>query len=89
MVLKVPDYRKPKLLKEIEQEKNNMMYCMKPAVSVDKEEAFFKYYEANSPTRDEILTRLQQAKLEETKLKPLPISIHYNCLKKKGGWEKL
>ena len=34
MVLKVADYQKPKLLKEIEQEKKNMMYCMKPAVSV-------------------------------------------------------
>ncbi len=55
----------------------------------DKEEAFFKYHEANSPTRDEILTKLQQAKLEETTVKPLPISVQYDSLKKRGGWEKL
>jgi len=34
MVLKVQDYHKPQLLKDVEREKKNMMYCMRPAVSV-------------------------------------------------------
>jgi hypothetical protein len=34
MVLKVEDYHKPQLLRDIEREKKNMMYCMNPAVSV-------------------------------------------------------
>ena len=55
----------------------------------DKEEAFFKFQEAHSPSPDKILTRMKQAKLEETLFKPLPLSTHYDSLKKRGGWEKL
>lgn len=34
MVLKVEEYQKPQMLKDIEREKKNMMYCMNPAVTV-------------------------------------------------------
>jgi hypothetical protein len=34
MVLKVHEHLKPAMLKELEREKKNMMYCMKPAVSI-------------------------------------------------------
>ena len=34
MVLKVHEFQKPAMLKELDREKKNMMYCMKPAVSI-------------------------------------------------------
>ena len=55
----------------------------------DKEAAFFEHMEAVGEDKDQVLTRLRQAKLEDTILQPLPISTHYNSLKKNGGWEKL
>jgi len=55
----------------------------------DKEEAFFKFQESISPNPDQVLTQMRQAKLEETTLKPMPLSTHYDSLAKVGGWEKL
>jgi hypothetical protein len=34
MVLKVHEYRKPQMLRDLEREKKNMMYCMNPAVTI-------------------------------------------------------
>lgn len=89
MVRKVDTKQRGLLSRDIAREQKNMMYLMNPAVSIDQEEAFFKYFEANSPSEDEVLLRMEQAKLEQTLLTPKPLMEHYDNLKRSGGWDKL
>ena len=80
MVGKFLPHMKTKMEREVELEKNNIFYCLHPAVSLEAEDAFFKHRNETEPTNSQAWWKLKQAKIESTVMAPLPLSNHFDAL---------
>lgn len=80
MVHKVLPNEKGKMQRDVEIEKNNLFYCLNPAVSIEAEDAYFNWRDETGPRPNQIWWKMRQAKVERTSMAPVPLSDHYEPL---------
>jgi len=80
MVGKVQPWMKTKMEREVEREKNNLFYCVNPAVSIEAEDAYFNHMNETGPRPNEVWWKLRKEKIENTYMAPIPLSDHYEPL---------
>ena len=80
MVGKLYPWMKSRMERDVEREKNNLFYCVNPAVSIEAEDAYFKYINETGPRPSDVWWKLKQAKIESTYMAPIPLSDHYEPL---------
>jgi len=73
--------------KDILREKQNIFYCMNPAVSVDQERALYEEMDNKEDTKSKYFEMMKTMK-EATIMAPRPLSNHYDILKTTGTWQK-
>ena len=75
MVAQVQPWMKSRIQKNVENEKKNMFYCVNPAVSIQAEDAYFKYMNENGERPNEAWWKLRKNQVEK--------QVDF---KKKRGW---
>ena len=80
MVAQVQPWMKSRIHKNVENEKKNMFYCVNPAVSIQAEDAYFKYMNENGERPNEAWWKLRKNQVEKTYMAPIPLSDHYEPL---------
>jgi len=79
------DYRQ--MLRDVEREKSNAFLCMLPAISREKEMKIMRQLEAEGPTENQTWFQMRKARVEQQRLMaPVPLSEHFNSLKKEEKW---
>jgi len=86
MVLKVSDRRKGALLEDLEREKENMFYCLHPAVSKGEEKALYEKLAEDTPDPSKQWFKMRKYQVENSSMAPRPLSEHYNSLNKDLKW---
>ena len=80
MVDKVHPVMKSHMQRDVEREKNNLFYCVNPAVSIEAEDAYFKEKIKTGPRPNQEWWKLRKQLVESTKMAPIPLSDHYEPL---------
>ena len=80
MVGKVHPAVKSHIERDVEREKNNLFYCVNPAVSIAAEDAYFKYKNETGPMPNQEWWKLRKEHIESTYMAPIPLSDHYEPL---------
>ena len=80
MVGKVYPWMKSRMELDVETQKKNLFYCLNPAVSIEAEDAYFKYINETGPTPGEVYFKLRKTRIESTYMAPIPLSDHYDPL---------
>lgn len=88
MVPRMLGPNKNRLMKQVEVEKNNLFYIMRPAVSFEAEDAFHKTREATEPSESDVKSMLEKAWLENKEMRPIPMRDHYDVTEKYNTFEK-
>jgi len=81
-----PNQARP--MKKVEQEKKNLFYIMRPAVSFEAEDAFHKWRASTEPSEQDVKDRIEKAYIEGTAYKPIPMRNHYDTLNYSNKFEK-
>jgi len=75
-------------MKKVEQEKKNLFYIMRPAVSFEAEDAFHKWRASTEPSEQDVKDQIEKAFIEHTVYKPIPMRNHYDTLNFSNKFEK-
>ena len=80
MVGQVHPVMKSHMEREAEREKNNLFYCLNPAVTIEAEDAYFNYMNETGARPEEEWWKLRKELIENTRMAPVPLSDHYEPL---------
>jgi len=79
---------KARLTKEVEREKQNLYYLLRPAVSFEAEDAFHRARAATEPNEADVMAKLEKASLENQEMRPIPMRDHYDVTELYNTFEK-
>lgn len=77
-----------RLMKNVQREKKNLYYLMRPAVSFDAEDAFHRARAATEPSEADVQAKLEKASLENQEMRPIPMRDHYEVMELYNTFER-
>jgi len=78
MVPRMLEPNKKRLMLNVQREKKNLYYIMRPAVSFEAEDKFHKWRAETEPSEADVKDMLEKVSLEHNELRPIPMRNHYS-----------
>lgn len=88
MVPRMLGPNKKRVMLNVQREKENLFYLMRPAVSFEAEDAFHKWRAETEPSEQDVKDKLDKASLEHNEMRPIPMRNHYQVTNLYNTFEK-